>query len=241
MSAATLAKHGYARFAHGAGHAFERVGVLGWLDRRRSSSRLAHWLRSLPAIHDLEAMVELDVPWWTYDAIEEVDRFLASRPGARVFEYGSGASTMWLRERAALVRSVEHHAGWHANLSARLAAGRGAPVELTLVEPDAQPAAPLYISAKEGARGHSFHAYVSAIERTEEHYDLVVVDGRARAACLHHAVGRLAPGGMVVFDNSGRARYREAIETCGLQVSRLRGLAPSLPYPDETALLRSSA
>lgn len=241
MTAATIAKGHYVRLAHGFGRAGEGLGLLPWLDRRRDRSRLAHWLRSLPAIHDLDAMARLDVPWWTYGAVDEVESFLSKRPGARVFEYGSGASTLWLRRRAGFVRSVEHHAGWHERLERRLASEPGAPVELLLVEPDEGGAAPLYVSDKGGEIGQVFETYARAIERTDDFYDLIVIDGRARAACLHHTVSRLAPGGMIVFDNAARARYRKAIEGCGLRVQRHRGLAPALPYFDETVLLRAVA
>ena len=42
----------------------------------------------------------------------------------------------------------------------------------------------------------------------------------------------------IVFDNSNRGRYSEAILTSGLQATRHRGFVPSLPYKSETTLLR---
>ena len=52
-------------------------------------------------------------------------------------------------------------------------------------------------------------------------FDLVVVDGRARVACLQHAAKRLAPGGIVLFDDTQRPRYRAGLEGSGLQVQRI--------------------
>ncbi|MGC9417627.1 MAG: class I SAM-dependent methyltransferase [Rhodovulum sp.] len=240
MNVSTMAKTGYVGFARGVGQVSARAGLLDWLDARRETSRLAHWARSLFAIHDLDGLIALDVPWWSYAAIAEVERTLAAKPGARVFEYGSGASTIWLARRAGSVTSVEHHAGWHARLAGRIAAIPGlAPVELRLVQADpAGLADPRYFSSKAGEAGQSFAAYARAIEADDSaSYDLIVIDGRARAACLAHAIGRLAPGGLIVFDNSGRARYRAAIAKSGLRARCLRGLTPALPYPEETALL----
>lgn len=241
MTAEVRLKAGYVALAHGAGRVSAGIGLAGWLDRRRSRSVTAHWLRSLTEIHDLEGMISLDVPWWTYRAIAEVDAFLAARAGARVFEYGSGASTVWLARRAGAVDSVEHHPGWHARMQAALAKTEGlAPVDLRLVKADAAPNPdPLYRSGKAGAAGTSFAAYARSVARAPQPlYDLIVIDGRARAACLRHATGRLAEGGLIVFDNSARARYRAAIAASGLEAVRLPGRAPALPYPDETTLLR---
>jgi hypothetical protein len=42
---------------------------------------------------------------------------------------------------------------------------------------------------------------------------------------------------MIVFDNTRRHRYQSAIAAAPLVQRRLRGLTPTLPYPDETSLL----
>jgi len=44
--------------------------------------------------------------------------------------------------------------------------------------------------------------------------DVVLVDGRAREHCLKEAVRLVKPrGGVLIFDNSSRERYQEAINT----------------------------
>lgn len=211
------------------------LGVLALLERRAPHSRTATWLASLLAIHDVEGLQRLDVPWWTFESADRVERWLADRPEARVFEWGSGASTLWLAARAGSVHSVEHHAGWAEVLAPRL------PAHVVLRVVQATPATdPLIGSAKPGHDGLDFTAYVAAIDDVPGDFDLVVIDGRAREACLVRAVDRLAPGGIIVFDNVDRRRYVDAIEQLGdrLVVTMTRGLTPALPYPTRTALLR---
>ena len=232
-----MLKHAYVAGVRGFRPIAERIGLLGALERRAANSRGARWLRSLFAIYDIEDMAELDLPWWTYAAIEEADKFLKSRSSPRVFEYGSGASTIWLARRAASVTSIEHDRPWHGVVSKRLAAHKNAAVKL--IEADAEPV-PGYLSEKPGWQGRSFRQYASAIDNESGHFDLVVVDGRARGACLAHAIKKLAPDGMILFDNSQRARYRTAIAASGLKAQMYRGLTACLPYPDETTLLRSA-
>ncbi|EPX78816.1 class I SAM-dependent methyltransferase [Salipiger mucosus] len=244
MTVTNTLKNGYVVSARGLAAASGQIGLRRWLEARGETSRLAHWMLSLGAIHDLEALVALDVPWWSYDAIDAVERFLRERPGARVFEYGSGASTLWLARRAGSVTSVEHHRGWYDRMQDAL--GRfpiACPVDLRLVAPDAAPSSDsLYLSEKSGSAGVSFSAYAREIDAgADALYDLIVIDGRSRNACLAHAERHLAEGGMIVFDNSGRTRYRRAIAQSGLSARRLRGLTPALPYPDETTLLTRPA
>jgi Methyltransferase domain len=229
------AKSWYAATAHGAGALLTAAHVLGAEPPPRDR-RTRHWLYSLTKVHDSVAMVDLDVPWWTYRAVDEVERWLGARPHpAHVFEYGSGASTVWLARRSASVTSVEHHEGFAGLMGDLLASVDNVTL---LVRPPTPAREPTVPSAKEGYAGLDFAAYVDAMDETDGEFDLVVVDGRAREHCLERALPRLAPDGLIVFDNTRRRRYRNAIEAAPVMEHRLPGLTPTLPYPDQTSLLR---
>jgi len=228
------AKTAYAGAARQAGKALTKVHVLG--DEAPSRDhRIRHWAYSLTKVHDSLAIAELDVPWWTYKAIDVVESWLAARPRPiRVFEYGSGASTLWLARRVDEVHSVEHHAGFAEHIRPTLEQHPN--IDFHVVEPikSSMPAVP---SAKEGHAGLDFADYVATIDKVGGTFDLIVIDGRAREACLTAAIPRLAPDGIIVYDNSRRARYQRAIKASGLTERQLRGLTPTLPYPDQTSVL----
>lgn len=227
-------KHAYAVVAHGAGTLLTRVGVLPE-DLPERSDRWRHWLVSLTRVHDSLAIAELGVPWWTYSAIDAVDDWLTARPRPiRVFEYGSGASTLWLATRADEVHTTEHHVGFSEVMAPELAAHSTVTSHVVPAVADLHPHTP---SHKSGNKGLDFSSYVATIDEVGGLFDLIVVDGRARPACLARSVPHLAPGGIVVFDNSRRRRYRAAIRQSGLSETRYAGLTPTLPYPDQTSIL----
>ena len=235
---AVRVKSAYAHSAQALDRGLSKVGVAQAPPAR--DRRVAHWAFSLTKVWDSAALADLDVPWWTYRAIDEVDAWLRGRGGAtRVFEYGSGASTLWLARRAELVVSVEHDRRFADATAATLADLPN--VEFRVVE--ATPSsAPRIGSQKPGWERLDFSDYVGSIETPPANapagpYDLVVIDGRAREACLTAALGHLAADGLIVFDNTRRARYRRAIEAAPVDARRLPGLVPSLPYPDQTSLL----
>lgn len=230
-------KRVYATTAQAAGRGLTRLGVLGE-EAPPIERRARHWAYSLTKVHNSLAIAALDVPWWTYDAIDAVRSWFADRDGSpvRVFEYGSGASTLWLARRASEVHSVEHHRGFGEMMATEL--DQFDHVTLRIVEP-VPSERPRVASAKEGHQGLDFADYVAAIDAVPGDFDLVVVDGRAREACLAAAQSRLAPGGIVVFDNSRRRRYREAILASGMLEQRFSGLTPTLPYPEQTSVLRA--
>lgn len=210
-----------------------RLGILQRLEHSRFWF-LRH-LRTLMAIYDSQDLASLGLPWWTYKATQSVDAFLALRPNARVFEFGAGASTLWLASRAAEVHSVEHDVDFADSLRSLLADSAG--VTLHVVPPSpVLPETPI----RSGQRDHKdldFTSYVHTIDRVGGIFDLIVVDGRARVDAFLMAQRSLAPGGMIVFDDIHRRRYRDALEQDGWRVRVLRGAKPSLPYPDATGLL----
>ena len=230
-------KSGYVAGVRALRRALAAIGVLGLLDRWAARSRTGLWVRSLLSIYDLQDLLPYDVPWWTFRATDQVADFLAARPGARVFEWGSGASTAWLSRRAGSVTSVEHDAAWADIVRPVLAEN----ADVRVVEPKPAHGVPgEELSQKPGFEGLDFAAYVAAVDDVAGQFDLVVVDGRARGACFRRAISRLAPGGVLVFDNVDRQRYRDAIadSPVPVEVTWTRGLTPALPYPTRTALVR---
>jgi len=217
---------------------FGAVGVLSLLEKRRQDPRYL-WLRSLFAIHDIDDLVKLDVPWWTLRSSRMVAAMLERRPWARVFEYGAGASTVWLAKRAREVRYVEHDRGWNAVVEGHVrgfenVAGR-CEVPPALTDPESK-----YRSTYMGSTKIDFERYVRAIEHEDEPFDIITIDGRCRAACLEAAMPKLKPDGIIVFDNSNRAVYRAAIERTGWPTIVTRGLTPCLPYAAETTIMSRS-
>lgn len=229
----------YVKILKALGRLLSGLGLLQW-HAPPPTGRLGHYLKSLFAIHDIDKMIALDVPWWTYGSIDAVNDFLKSKPDCRVFEYGSGASTHWLAKRAGSVISIDHDQDWYDVIKRKTRSFLTVDNHNISVD-ESLDADPLYLAEKAGYKGRSFKAYAAAIDRYQGTFDLIIIDGRARSACLAHAIPKLAAGGMIVFDNAGRKRYKKAIdiacETAGLQKTVFAGLTPALPYGDVTVLL----
>lgn len=225
----------YVSVARGARWLAKRTCILGLLDGWARRSRRALWVRSLLSIYDPADMLKFDVPWWTFRSADLVDQHLRALPRARVFEWGSGASTVWLCKRAHEVVSVEHDLAWAGAVRGMFPKNCDFRVVPT-TEKEGAVRAP---SQKPGYAGQDFTRYVEAIQDVPGAFDLIVIDGRARESCLLEAVHRLARGGIILFDNVDRQRYRTAIASSPvpLDVIWTRGLTPCLPYPTRTAII----
>lgn len=217
--------------------AMDRLGVLSYLEGRRDSPTL-FYLRTVFSIWDAEDLVRLDLPWWTFAATRAVEGYLRSLGGrAVVFEYGGGASTAWLAGRCAEVYSLDHDPEW-TRATSELCVDYANVTYLTRV-PESDPAEKddAFSSVKPGYRDVTFKRYVESIRSTDRRFDLVVIDGRCRSQSLRAAVEAIKDDGVIVFDDSKRARYWPAFDETGFEIKRYRGRSPGLPNHSETAVL----
>jgi len=141
--------------------------------------------------------VELELPWFSYAAIDFLEKYL--RPETRVFEFGSGGSTLFFAQRVKSVSTVEDNAHWCDIVAAKISACRIKNVDLLHV--------PVEFVTDQVFAGSE---YLQAVRQSS--FDVIVVDGTewtptARPICFHAAEEQIAPGGIIVVDDSWR--YRE--------------------------------
>lgn len=150
-------------------------------------------------------------PWITFAAATWLKSCLT--PSMRVFEWGSGGSTLFFAKRAYEVISIEHDLDWFQQVSGALQRFGIRNVHYQLhrpVHPDGYELNPLYTSTDARYLHMDFSAYASVIDSYEDAaFELIFIDGRARIGCLYHAKPKLRSGGLIVLDNSERAEYAE--------------------------------
>ena len=147
-----------------------------------------------------------------YEAIDWLGSFLSAE--MQVFEWGSGGSTIFFSKRVQAVVTIEHDTKWYSAVNRQLRLSNTRNVRLVLCNPEeSKTREGAYTSTDEAYKGLSFRRYVDAIEiYPDGFFDLVVVDGRARASCLSHALVKIRPGGYLLLDNSDRSEYQRAKE-----------------------------
>ena len=226
----------YARVMWGIRRFLSRKGLLQRLEARAEASDGGLWFRSLFSVLDFDDFHTLDTPWWALASGRRVADFLEKHPGARVLEWGSGASTVWLGKRSGEVISIESDADWAAKVSRVVG-----PAVSILTPKIPRALRPGGIRSKRwGFRHLDFSAYVTAIDDLPGAFDLIVIDGRAREACFERALQRVSPGGVVLFDNTNRRRYRAALARYKEQIEVVSdtGLTPILLWPSRTSVIR---
>jgi predicted O-methyltransferase YrrM len=157
----------------------------------------------------------------------------------RVFEYGSGGSTLFFANRVREVISVEHDPEWHARTSEALAALDVRNCTYLLRPPKAQVDA-RFVSSDAAYEGFDFADYVATVDAyTDGSFDLISEDGRARTDCVLAARSKVKPGGLILLDNSDRPQYRAAAEALA-QHERLDfpGIAPYSTEVTQTTIWR---
>jgi predicted O-methyltransferase YrrM len=163
------------------------------------------------------------IAWYTYPALDMLKRVI--RREWRVFEYGSGNSSLWWARQCGSITAVEHDSRY-----AEFVRSQGIPTNLELVLwrsgktadrtslsmaheffnlfPDLPSLGVQEKDAEHGLTCRGFEAYAGEIVRFGRgHFDVVIVDGMARSLTAYFAARFVKPSGIVIFDNSDRWQY----------------------------------
>lgn len=187
------------------------------------------------------------IPWITFPAIDRLNKII--RPDMEVFEYGSGGSTLFWARRVGNITSVEHDRGWFEKMQGLLSSGQPGNIRYQLFEPQEDPDFQKkdfrnpedYISSGKDFYGKNFESYVKSIDTYPDgHFDIIVVDGRARPSCIRHALPKLKKDGWLLIDNSDRSYYLEpfSFEKPDWKTYTLDGPVPFMKEFSRTSLFQ---
>jgi hypothetical protein len=159
------------------------------------------------------------LPWLCLSAIDRMKKIL--HHDMILFEYGSGASTVFWSSRVKAVISIEHDKTWYEKTRTDLnnANIRNVTYILAEAEPDNEfkiksfrdPAD--YISDDINFTGKNFETYVKQIDHfADQYFDMIIIDGRARPSCIAHALQKVKTNGFIIIDNTDRKYYLEPFQ-----------------------------
>lgn len=130
---------------------------------------------------------------------------------SKVFEFGTGGSTIWFAKRVGELVSVEYNPDWFQTLRGgfREDFGRVPPNVTLLLKSSFSDNKWLLSKTTKQQVGWRFVDSIS--EFPDYYFDLVVVDGRARMACMLKSRSKVKLGGIILLDDSQREHYRGGI------------------------------
>lgn len=152
-------------------------------------------------------------PWTSQAAVRTFEQLLNNQ--MKGFEYGSGNSTLFFAKHLGHLTSVEHNAMWYNQIKGKMKEMNLTNVDYHHIPADLEIKKHTYAFYKDYPLTESdfqvrreYHDYFSFVCRyPDQHFDFIMVDGRARVECCLNAIPKLKRGGIFVLDNSDRDRY----------------------------------
>ena len=188
------------------------------------------------------------MPWISFTVINLLDKYL--KPEMKVFEYGSGGSTLYFAKRVAKVVSIEHNKNWFEKMNLYLQELKLQNIDYKLLEPETDLEFSKknnsdpddYISGDANSFGKNYENYVKSIDKyPDTFFDVVSVDGRSRPSCCKHALPKIKVGGYLVYDNVEVSYYEDSIallKPSEWSVTRYYGLFPYIKHFSMTLLAK---
>ena len=199
---------------------FRKLGILKYYTLSKSGYlREKGWFSSFRSKKSVDAKNE-PYPWFTYPFTDFISDRLTSE--MTVFEFGSGNSSLWLKDRVGHIISCEHHKEWYEQMKPS-ASGN---LELLF---------------------HSADSYAQSICKTNRKFDIVIIDGIDRVSCAIESLEYLTEHGVIIWDDSVRLEYKEGFEQlrlkgfkqidfCGMTPVTEQSSATSIFYKEKNCL-----
>ena len=216
--------------------AFERMRSMGVWEQ-------SHCPMPLGRRRDAEVPREIGTACepWIHRGIQFVlSRLLGEEMHA--LEWSTGSSSMYYLMLVASLHSVEHDPGWaqlvRSSMGARLPAAMASRWTLDTIANSTPYGRDARMPPNADDSLSAFAAYVNVALRRPS-FDFVSVDGRARSACLERVWREqlVAPGGILLLDNSLRAQYRQARTPFDEAWSRIEFNASKTVHPEAASVL----
>lgn len=192
--------------------------LIRWYFAENSYLRTKGWMRSEQVGAPVDRQGD-PIPWYTYPAIDFIKPRLEQ--DFRVFEFGSGHSSLWYSNLVDEVVAVEDSAEWVSEMRDR------APSNLNIVH---QPDLTDYPAEVLG-RGE---------------FDIIVIDGLARQECVKPTLNAISDNGVVILDDFERWHDRDwrslrehgfrSLPFTGPKAQRLTTSCTAVLYRDQNCL-----
>jgi hypothetical protein len=173
------------------------------------NQRYGHWL-SVKTGESVNSHGQ-PVPWYSYPAVEYLSQLDFS--DKLVFEWGAGNSSKFWARLGKAVTSVEDDLTWYNEVAALRSENQSI----------------MFITDQE--------AYIKAIARSGQRYDVISIDGSYRYECARIASDFLADGGLIILDNADwLPKTARLLREAGLLQVDMHGYAPIAKYTLTTSL-----
>lgn len=156
----------------------------------------------------------------------------------QAFEWGSGASTLYYGSRlpfGSFWQSVEHDANWYQQTSQEAARWDSQRIAVCHIPPDR-----IWHDTGDDGDYATFRNYVLFPTTLGRQFDLILVDGRARVACMAVGWELLQDDGVMILHDAERPEYRPGIPTTCYQI-RLSAYSARVNGPVELLLMAKKA
>ncbi len=160
-------------------------------------------------------LLKPESPWLPQQAVYYLESYLTDTMVG--FEWGSGKSTIFFARKTNSLISIEHDGQWHDKIKAKIDKNNlSIKVDYKLIEPiDREKIKNISLDSWRGyqklgrpPKAQFFPYFQEILKHADNSFDFILVDGRARVACVMNAVNKLKKGGILILDNSDREKYR---------------------------------
>ena len=150
------------------------------------------WINSLKEGLSLDENGQ-EIPWMSYSAIEFLKKYVNKRQ--KIFEFGSGSSTLFFAKNCQEVTSLETNKFWQNIIKKRLEDKNLDNSKIYLME--------------DGLDNQNYEIFLHKLKKK---FDIIIIDSIKRYKCSINILDFLNKDGIIILDDSERKNYQKIFD-----------------------------
>jgi len=150
-----------------------------------------------------------NIPWFSYSAVDFLQKYCQQHQNLQVFEFGSGSSTLFFQKQKYRTFSLETSKTWFNIITQKLSALMSGAWQENYFSNQNKINGAVVFLLENGYQNPNYYQFLPQNFNSKQQFDIILVDSLHRLQCVWHSLAFLKPEGLLIVDDFERKNYHK--------------------------------
>ncbi len=150
-----------------------------------------------------------NIPWFSYSAVDFLQKYCQQHQNLQVFEFGSGSSTLFFQRKKYRTFSLETSKTWFNIITQKLSALMSGVWQENYFSNQNKINGAVVFLLENAYQNPNYYQFLPQNFNSKQQFDIILVDSLHRLQCVWHSLTFLKPEGLLIVDDFERKNYHK--------------------------------
>ena len=150
-----------------------------------------------------------NIPWFSYSAVDFLQKYCQQHQNLQVFEFGSGSSTLFFQRKKYRTFSLETSKTWFNIITQKLSALMSGAWQENYFSNQNKINGAVVFLLENAYQNPNYYQFLPQNFNSKQQFDIILVDSLHRLQCVLHSLEFLKPEGLLIVDDFERKNYHK--------------------------------